>query len=121
MTNNINQTYDFLCFTDLVYEFDVSKKKEVEKKIKRRLKYYKLGEYNQERVDYIRQLKNELYSEIAQTTQSKYFHKLESNYTELADFDVEQMTIDYHTQYNTIDKNELMEMIKFAIYLYHLR
>ena len=97
------------------------KKKEVEKKIKRRLKYHKLGEYKQERVDFIRQLKNDLYSEISQTTKSKYFHKSKSNYTNIADFNIERMTADYFKKYNTVDRNELTGMINFAIYLYHLR
>ena len=57
MTDDKTQTYDFICFTDLAYEFDVCEKKEIEKKIKRRLKYHDLGDYNQGRVDYIRQLK----------------------------------------------------------------
>ena len=72
MTDNKEQTYDFICFTDLAYEFDFSEKKEIEKKIKRRLKYYNLGDYKQDRVEYIRQLKNDLYSEISKTTKSKY-------------------------------------------------
>jgi hypothetical protein len=44
MTDDKKQTYDFICFTDLAYEFDLSEKKEIEKKIKRRLKYYNLGD-----------------------------------------------------------------------------
>jgi hypothetical protein len=121
MKNNKAQTYNFICFTDLVYEFDFSEKKEIEKKIKRRLKYYKLGEYNQEIVDYIRQLKNDLYQEISQTTKSKYFHKSKSSYTDLADFDIQRMATDYIEKYDEVDKNELMGMINFAVYLYHLR
>lgn len=46
MPQENEQTYDFICFTDLAYEFDFSDKKEAEKKIKRRLKYYKLGDWN---------------------------------------------------------------------------
>jgi hypothetical protein len=121
MTDDKRQTYDFICFTDLAYEFDFSNKKEIEKKIKRRLKYHKLGDYNQDRVDYIRQLKNDLNSEISQTTKSKYFHKSKSNYADLADFNIDQLTADYHRKYEKVDKDELMGMINFAIYLYHLR
>jgi hypothetical protein len=121
MTDDKRQTYDFICFTDLAYEFDPSEKKDIEKKIKRRLKYHNLGAYNQERVDYIRQLKNDLYTEISQTTKSKYFHKSESTYADLADFNTSQMAADYNKRYDKVDKNELMGMIGFAIYLYHLR
>ncbi|MBN1639482.1 MAG: hypothetical protein JW866_10970 [Ignavibacteriales bacterium] len=51
MSQENEHTYDLVCFTDLAYEFDFSDKKEAEKKIKRRLKYYKLGVYSQERVE----------------------------------------------------------------------
>jgi len=121
MTNDKTQTYDSICFTDLAYEFDFSDKNEIEKKIKRRLKYYKLGDYNQERVDYIRQLKTDLYSEISKTTKSKYFHKSKSNYADLADFDIERMIIDFNKRHEKVDKNELSGMINFSIYLYHMR
>jgi len=121
MTNDKGQTYDFICFTDLAYEFDVSERREIEKRIKRRLKYYKLGEYNQERVDYIRQLKNKLCSEISKTTKSKYFHKSKSSYADLADFDIDRMTVDCNKKYDKVDKIDLRGMLNFAIYLYHLR
>lgn len=85
------------------------------------LKYHDLGDYNQERVDYIRQLKNELYTEISQTVKSEYFHKSPSIYSELADFNVERMTDDYSKKYDKVDRNELTGMINFAIYLFHLR
>jgi hypothetical protein len=121
MTDENKQTYDFICFTDLAYEFDFSEKKEIERKIKRRLKYHKLGDYDQDRVDYLRQLKNDLYLEISQTTKSKYFHKSKSNYADMADFDTDQMAADYHRKFDHVDKGELMGMIGFAIYLYHMR
>ena len=121
MTNDQRQTYDLICFTDLAYEFDFSEKKEIERKIKRRLKYYKLGGFSQERVDYIRELKNDLYSEITKTTKSKYFHKSKSNYADLADFDSEKMTKDFHEKYDKVDKEDLKGMINFAVYLYHMR
>jgi hypothetical protein len=116
-----DQTYDFICFTDLAYEFDISKKKEIETKIKRRLKYHKLGKYNQERVDYIRQLKGDLYSEITKGSDSTYYHKSQSSFADLADFDTRRMSIDFHNKYNQVNMDELAAMINFAIYLYHLR
>jgi len=121
MTKKNDQTYDFICFTDLIYEFDISKKKEIEKKIKSRLKYHKLGDYDQDKVDYIRALKNDLRSDIAKTSESTYFHKSKSEYAELTDFDVDSMTTDYHKKYNKVNKDELKAMINFAIYSYHLR
>lgn len=48
----------------MVHEFDEVEKNGTRKKIKGRLRYYKLGEYKQEREDYIRALKNALYAEL---------------------------------------------------------
>ena len=121
MTQTSEQSYDFICFTDLAYEFDLSDRKEAEKKIKRRLKYYNLGKYDQERVDYIRELKNDLYQEISRESRSKYFNKSGSNYADLADFDVEKMKSDFCEKYKKINSADMMGILNYAIYLYHLR
>ncbi|MCB0515981.1 MAG: hypothetical protein KDD49_07945, partial [Bacteroidetes bacterium] len=106
---------------DLAYEFDFSDKKEIEKKIKRKIKYYNLGDYSQERVEYIRTLKNDLYREISLQTKSKYFSKSNSNFADLKDFKFEQMTADYCKKYNKITELDMSGIVNFAIYLYHMR
>ena len=121
MEQDNKQTYDFICFTDLAYEFDFSDKKEAEKKIKRRLKYYKLGDYSEERVEYIRELKNDLYREIRLQAKSKYFSKSKSNIADLNDFKFEKMAVDYHKKYNKITESDMKGILNFAIYLYHMR
>jgi len=118
----MNVTYEFVCFSDLAYEFSFSDKKEAEKKIKRRLKYYKLGEYDQDRVDYIRCLKNELYSEISQCSKSKYYcRKSKSRHSDYDDFNLDEMVSDFTKKYDEIEKGEMFRIINFAIYLYYLR
>lgn len=121
MEQKSNQSYDYICFSDLAYEFDFSNLKEAEKKIKRRLKYYNLGSYNQERVDYIRELKNDLYREFSHQTRSKYFHKTKSNFADIADFDLERMKIDYCNKYDKIASSDMYGILNLAVYLYHLR
>src|SRR5690349_17195649 len=113
MSKKNSQTYDYVCFADLVYEFNSSETKKIEKKIKKRLKYYKLGAYNQQRVDYLRELKNELYQEISQASNSSYFRQFNSAYSELADFDTDRMTNDYLNKYQSLNKDELRGMINF--------
>jgi hypothetical protein len=120
-TGQESPTYDFICFSDLAYEFNPQEKKEIEKKIKRRLKYYKLGNYNQERVDYIRCLKNDLYAEISLESKSTYFSKSKSDYADLNDFDINRMAFDYLKKYEKVNAKEMIGMINFAVYLYHLR
>ena len=116
-----NQTYDFICFSDLAYEFNPSDSYEVQKKIKRRLKYYKLGLYDQKRVDYIRHLKNELYDEITKYDKSIYYKKAQRKYANPDDFNLELLKNDYLKRYPLINEEDLGSMINFAIYLYYLR
>lgn len=121
MTEEQKQTYDFICFSDLAYEFDFSDKKEIERKIKRRLKYHRLGEYSQERVDYIRSLKNDLYKEISLHSKSKYFNKSNSNFADFADYNTDKMKTDYLQEYYKINESDMIGILNFAIYLYHMR
>ena len=121
MAEKVKQTYDFICFSDLAYEFDFSDHKEIIKKIKRRLKYYGLGPYNQERIDYIRTLKNDLKKEISLGSKSKYFQKSKSNYADLDDFEFEKMKLDYLKKYNSVSDSDMAGFMNFAIYLFYMR
>ncbi|MCL8008691.1 hypothetical protein M8845_14780 [Gelidibacter japonicus] len=116
-----DKTYDYICFSDVVYECDSSDFKKVEKKIKRRLKYYSLAAYDQERVAYIRVLKDELCREISLQSKSKYYSKSESKYADLSDFDISKMTSDYLETFTKINESDMAQILKFAIYIYYLR
>lgn len=116
-----DQSYNFICFSELAYEFNDSERKAVEAKIKRRLRYYKLGKYNREMVDYIRDIKNDLFNEISKVTRSKYYQKGDSGFADLLDFNVEKMVNDYLEEFPKMDKSEMQEMIHYAIYLYYMR
>ena len=118
---NDKMSYDWVCFRELVYEFRSEENKETEKKIKRRLKYYNLGDYNQCKVDYIRQLKNELYYEIRLYNKSKYFQEKSSRYASFDNFDVSRMVTDYLATFDKIDEADMHAMLNLAIYLYWLR
>ena len=86
MAETSKQTYDFVCFSDLAYEFDFCDLKEAEKKIKQKLRYYGLGKYDQGRVDYIRNLKNDLFNEIRLYDKSEYYNPSKSEFAEFTDF-----------------------------------
>jgi hypothetical protein len=105
----------------LAYEFDVTEYRETERKIKRRLKYYELEDYNQERIDYIRKLKNDLKGEIDLGAQSKYFEKSISELTDLKDYQLENMKSDFLKKYHLINEKDIEAILNFAIYLYYLR
>jgi hypothetical protein len=121
MANTKGHTYDYICFTDLIYESGVDGKEVVEKKIKRRLKYHKLGEYNQLRVDNIRKLRDTLWAEIKSGSNSKYFHKIDSIYTEMDDFDIARMAVDYVKLFNQVSSDDMRAIISYGVYYYYSR
>lgn len=121
MTQKSEQTYDYICFSELAYEWDILDADKIEHKIKRRLAYYNLGSYDQEKIDSIRQLKKDLYEEISLQTNSKYFHKSSSEYADLADFDIKKMTVDFLKKYPRIASADMSKILNFAIYLYYMR
>jgi len=114
-------SYNYVCFSELVYEFRCSDKVETEKKIKRRLKYYNLGDYDQEKIDYIRALRKELFEEISLRPKSNYFLGSKSKYSDLVDFDIDRMKIDYQKKYDKLNEEDLDKMLIFALYIFYLR
>ncbi len=114
-------TYDYICFTNLAYEHHPTEYQETERKIKSRLKYYELEDYDQERIDYIRKLKNDLKDEIALGARSKYYEKIICEVTDLKDYQLENMKSDFLKKYHLISEKDMEAILNFAIYLYHLR
>jgi hypothetical protein len=121
MAETSEQTYDYVCFSDLAYEFDFCDLKEAEKKIKRKLRYYGLGKYDQERVEYVRSLKNELFKEIRLSDKSKYYIPSKSEFAEFTDFDYRKMKDDSLKKFDKISDSDMSRIINFAIYLYYMR
>ena len=113
-------TYDTICFMELAYVFDVSEKKEIEAKIIRKLKYYNLGKFDLEKVEYLRTIKNDLFSEISKSTKSKYF-KNSKGLANMTDFNLEKLLKEYSLKYEKIEKEDLSTMINYSIYLYYMR
>lgn len=118
---DLKKTYDFICFSELAYELDFSNPKAIEKKIKRRLKYYNFGAYNQKHIDYIRELKDYLYQEISLKSKSKYYKKTASDYLELNDFDMKRLKLDTLKKYQEIDSADMDRILNFSVYLYYIR
>lgn len=114
-------TYNFICFTDLLSEYEPLQKNIIEKKIRRRLKYYKLAAFDGKRVDYIRTLKNDLAAAITQFSRSTYYKKTDSEYAALKDFDVDRMVSAYCERYTSVDQHEMRAFILLALYQFYLR
>lgn len=114
------ETYDFICFSELAYEWDSSAKKNTETKIRKRLKSIN-WEYNQQRIDYIRSLRNDLFNEISLSDKSKYFTKSNLEYADLSDFNIKQMETEFKMNYGEINNEDLLNIIEFAVYLFYVR
>jgi hypothetical protein len=114
-------TYNFICFSELVYEWDFSDKLDVENRIKKRIKSLKNEIYDQSKIEYIRELRNELFKEISLRSKSKYFIITNSHYADLEDFDIEKMKADYQERYNKLNLEDLFKILNFAVYVFYMR
>lgn len=114
-------TYDFICFSELLYEYAEEESALTIKKIKRRLRYHKLGEYKKGRVDYIRALKNTLCAELSNPYRSAYYKKPPSGIAGLNDFDEAGLKKKYQKIFSRIADEDFYTIIAFAIYWYYLR
>ncbi|MDP1800588.1 MAG: hypothetical protein Q8L81_04505 [Bacteroidota bacterium] len=114
-------TYDHSCFMVLAYEYGDNKIKESEKKIRAKLKYNKLGAYDEARVNKLRELTEELSAEIRLQNRSTYFSKSNNEFSNMEDFDFKKWAEDLSINYPTIDKKELDSLVGMAVHLFHCR
>lgn len=105
----------------LAYEFADDEPSDAERKIRRRLRYHRLGPYRQERVDRLRRFKDEVQSEIQRGHRSSYFISSHGPYAAMEDFDVERMIGDLAASYPDISREQVAAFVRFAVYLYYLR
>ena len=108
-------------FDVLGREFPFSDKRESERKIRRRLRYHRVGPYRQERVDLLRRFKDEIQNEIHRRESSRYFAGSHGQYAALEDFAIERMIEDFGRSYPVVNHEEIKAFVPFAVYLYYLR
>jgi hypothetical protein len=105
----------------LVYEFDSHDRAEAETKIKKRLRYYKLGPYTQAEVDLLRRLKDSLQKEIGNYRESKYYMGSHGKWAAMEDFDTRRLIADYSAMFPGVSPKELEWFVPFAVFTYYLR
>ena len=133
-------TYESIVLNALHGEFSFSKKEEAEAEIKRKLKRYKAGAYDQQRVDLMRRFKNELQWEIGlrplpelsihrelgsrephyKPRESRYYVGRHGRYGDYTDFDMPKMTTDMIAHYPQIPAKEIEWFVRFAVGTYYL-
>lgn len=105
----------------LLYEFSPADHAKSEKTIKKRLRYYRLGPYEPNRVALLRRLKDSLQDEIGRYQNSQYYVPSGGRFADLADFDVEQMVTDYQATFPEVEVSDIRWFIPWALYAYYLR
>src|SRR5262245_45677939 len=97
-------TFESEALSVLVYEFPFSEKTEAERKIKQRLRRKKLGTYDAERIEILRQFKNELQQEIGKYKESRFFTEFHGKYSEMRDFDIPRFIAEMSERFPQIPK-----------------
>jgi hypothetical protein len=115
------QSVDEVMLDVVIWEFPSDDPKEAERKIRRRLRHHDLGPFQQERVELLRRLKNETYSEIRREGQSRYFAGRHGDHSAVEDFDIDRLIGDLSASYPDVPREEIERFIPWAIYLYYLR
>jgi hypothetical protein len=114
-------TYESEALGALAYEFPFSNKAEAETKIKRRLKRKKLGNYDPERINLLRALKDELQQEISKGEKSAWFtHRHDHRYVDMRDFNIDQLAKRMIKRYPHVPKKEINHFVPFCVFLYYL-
>ena len=115
------KTADAVILDVLAYEFEFDDRAKAEGKIRRRLRYYGLGPYQQARIDLLRRLKDETQGELHRRERSRYFVGSHGDYAALEDFDVERLTQDLSESYPDVPRKEIAGFVPGAIWLYYMR
>jgi hypothetical protein len=105
----------------LVYEFDFDDPRETETKIKKRLRYYKLGPFEQAEVDLLRRLKDSLQAEIGKFGESKYYAGPHGKYAAMENFDTGRMIADYKAMFPEVRAAKIEWFVQFAVFSYYIR
>jgi hypothetical protein len=126
MSDKLLATYESEAIGVLVYEFSFSDKAESDEKIKRRLRRKKLGNFDPDRINLLRLLKDELQKEIARFAKSSYYigpadrKKRLRKYVEVSDFDIPRLTADMSARFSAIPKKEIKWFVPFSVFVYHV-
>ena len=115
------ETYDGVLFGILALEFPGDDPAGSQRKIKRKLGRLGLGAYEQERVDYVRNLKNDLQNEIGLSVESNYYLRSFAATADPRDFDYDRLVVDFRRKYPKISKADMRTIVTFAISAYYLR
>ncbi|HYF94109.1 MAG TPA: hypothetical protein VD969_17980 [Symbiobacteriaceae bacterium] len=105
----------------LVSEFQPEERSKSDATIRRRLRYHRLGPYDQDQVEVVRRFKDALQREIGLLHRSQYYLGPHGKFAAPEDFDVARMVSDYRAAFPEIGKPDIEWFIPWALYVYYLR
>lgn len=115
-------SYNFIVYSELVYEFNDNEIIETDKKIKRKLKYYKKDDFNQQVVNHLRLLRDDLQKEFSNPLQSQYYNKNSQKvFSDPTDYDFQGLLNHYKYKYNDVSEEDIIGIINISLYVYYLR
>jgi len=115
-------SYNFIVYSELVYEFNDNEITETDIKIKKKLKYYKKGDYNQQVVNRLRLLRNDLQKELSNPLISKYYNKnSQKEFSDPTDYDFQGLLNHYSSNYIEVSEEDMIGILNISIYVYYLR
>lgn len=115
-----DQSYDLSVFQMLTDEVEGDDPKKAERKIKGMLRRRQLGEYEQDRIDTLRALRDDLRNEIQKFDGSSYYQGTpESRPTE--HFDHQRMVKDFAIKYPLVRHPDIGGVVGYALYYSYLR
>lgn len=105
----------------LLWEMLPSDRPDSERKLKRRLREKHLGQYEQDRVDALRRLRDNIVRELQLRERSSFHRKNPGKYSDPEDWDVERLAQYLIDEHADIPEENIRAMLPHAIYAYYLR
>ena len=105
----------------LAFEFSSSDHAESERKIKRRLREKKLGQYDQERINTLRNFKYDVQEELGKFSKSNFYAGSHGKYADIQDWDFDSLLQYLQEKHPDVPKTVIGDFLPYAIYLYYLR
>lgn len=105
----------------LLWEMLPSQQSDTERKIKRRLRDKRLGEYDQDRVDALRLLKETMAGELSRRSESIFHRGTSGKHSNSDDWDTERLARHLIDKHADIPEKNIRAILPNAIRTYYLR
>ena len=114
-------SYNLEVLAVLLWEMLPSQQSDSERKIKRRLREKQLGEYDQDRVDALRLLKETAAAELNRRSKSVFHRGTSGKYSKIGDRDIERLAQHLIDKHRDVPQENISAFLPHAIHAYYLR